>query len=422
MNQGLSPTCLNNGFMLDFSQPDNVRLFRSSWSRAAMAEKILIIDDDVDTLRLVGLMLQRQGYQISAAANGEQGLAKAFEEKPDLILLDVMMPDMDGYEVTRRLRKNPTTKDTPILMFTAKTQLDDKVTGFEAGADDYLTKPTHPAELQAHIHALFSRKTPKKTEDMQTALREHHGRIVGILSPRGGLGVSTLASNLAGGFYSRTHLDVILAELTPGQGTLGWDLGTPDHKELNELLSGKPVEITREKVDSLLISHGSGLRLLLASEDPHDMYLTSQLDHYKSLVSVLSTLASYIVLDLGGGLPPFVEKILPLCTDRIVVMEGVPSTIAQTKLLIEAMARLGTDPAGISVVLNNRIRADSQMAWTEVQQSLGHEIAATLTPAPEMLMSAARIHTPALLSQPTNITSQQILKVVDQILEREKAK
>ncbi len=78
-----------------------------------MSEKILIVDDDVDTLRLVGLMLQRQGYQITAATNGEQGLAKAFEERPDVILLDVMMPDMDGYEVTRRLRKNPVTSHNP---------------------------------------------------------------------------------------------------------------------------------------------------------------------------------------------------------------------------------------------------------------------------------------------------------------------
>jgi pilus assembly protein CpaE len=387
-----------------------------------MAEKILIIDDDVDTLRLVGLMLQRQGYAISAAANGEQGLQKAIEEKPSLILLDVMMPDMDGYEVTRRLRKNPSTKDIPILMFTAKTQLDDKVTGFEAGADDYLTKPTHPAELQAHIHALFSRIGPKKTEEQETALLEHHGRVIGMLSSRSGLGVSTLASNIAGALYSRTHSDVILAELTPGQSTLGWDLGTPNHKELNDLLSGKSVEITREKVDSLLVPHGSGLRLLLASEDPHDIHLTSQINHYEQLVSCLSSLASYIVLDLGGGLPPFVEKVLPLCTDRIVITEGTSSTISQTKLLLEDIAKLGIDPAGICVVLNNRIRSDAQMAWMEVQQSLGHNIAATLTPAPEMFLAAARIHTPAILSQSTNITSQQILKVADLILEREKAK
>lgn len=387
-----------------------------------MTEKILIIDDDVDTLKLVGLMLQRQGYQISAAANGEQGLAKAFEEKPDVILLDVMMPDMDGYEVTRRLRKNPTTKDIPILMFTAKTQLDDKVTGFEAGVDDYLTKPTHPTELQAHIHALVSRVHPKTAEEKDTALMERHGRVIGLLSPRGGLGVSTLSSNMAGAIYSRNHSDVILAELTPGQGTLGWDLGTPGHKELNELLTGKPVEITREKVDSLLVSHGSGLRLLLASEDPHDVYLTNQVSHYEKLVSCLATLANYVVLDLGGSLLPFVEKVLPLCTDKIVIIEGSQSTISQAKLLIEDIVKLGVDPAEISVVLNNRIRADTQMPWTEVQQTLGHDIAATLTPAPEMFSSAVHLHTPAILSQSTNITSQQILKVADLILEREKVK
>src|SRR5512141_307074 len=152
-----------------------------------MSEKILIIDDDLDTLRLVGLMLQRQGYQISAATNGQQGLDKAFEEDPDLILLDVMMPDMDGYEVTRRLRRNPSTMGTPILMFTAKTQLDDKVIGFEVGANDYLTKPTHPSELQARVKTLLSRAGERKVAESSTR-QEKHGYVVSVLGARGGLG------------------------------------------------------------------------------------------------------------------------------------------------------------------------------------------------------------------------------------------
>ena len=387
-----------------------------------MPEKILIIDDDVDTLRLVGLMLQRQGYLIVAASNGEQGLAKAFEEKPDIILLDVMMPEMDGYEVARRLRKNPVTQTTPILMFTAKTQLDDKVTGFESGADDYLTKPTHPTELQAHIKALLLRMGVKKTEEIETASHEHHGRVVGVIAARGGLGVSTLASNLAGALYTRSHGDVILAELTPGQGTLGMDLGLPNQKGLNELLAGTTAEITREKINSLLSPHSSGLKLLLASENPRDVYLTNQVNQYEELVARISTLARFVVLDLGSGLPPFVQKILPLCTDRIVVVEGVPNTITHTKFLIDSIAELGIDRMGIDVVLNNRIRSEAQMAWTDVQQSLGHSISTTITPAPEMMIAAARIHMPAVFSQPTNVTSQQILKIADQILEHEKAK
>lgn len=387
-----------------------------------MPEKILIVDDDADTRRLVGLMLKRQGYVIVAASNGEEGLAKAFEEKPDIILLDVMMPDMDGYEVSRRLRKNPATQATPILMFTAKTQLDDKLTGFESGADDYLTKPTHPTELQAHIRALLSRVNPKKAEELDTASHEHHGRVIGVLAARGGLGVSTLASNLAGALSMRAHEEVILAELTPGQGTLGMDLGMPNQKGLNELLSGTSAEVTREKVNTLLVSHSSGLKLMLASENPRDVHLTNQINQYEILVTRLSALARFIVLDLGSGLPPFVQKILPLCSDRILVIEGVPNTIAHTKLLIDGIADLGIDRMRIDVVLNNRIRSEAQMAWMEVQQNLGHSIASTITPAPEMMVAAARIHMPAVFSQPTNVASLQILKIADQILEHEKAK
>ncbi len=387
-----------------------------------MAARILIIDDDVDTLRLVGLMLQRQGYEISAATHGEQGLAKAFDEKPDLILLDVMMPDMDGYEVARRLRRNPATQSIPILMFTAKTQLDDKVTGFEAGADDYLTKPTHPAELQAHVKALLGRASARKAEERPGSAREGRGRVIGLLAARGGLGVSTLASNLAGALFSRTHEDVILAELTPGQGTLGMDLGLPDPSGLNELLALRPVEITPEKVSATLVTHNSGLKLLLASENPSDVHLMEQVGHFEVLVSRLATLARFTILDLGAGLPAMTQKVLPLCHERIVVTEGMPNTIAHTRRLLDEIGRLGIERSSILVVLNNRIRTDAQLSWADVQQSLGHPLAGMLTPAPEVMIAATRAYLPAVLYQPTNVTSQQILKIAEALLEREQAR
>jgi len=126
-----------------------------------MAEKILIADDDVETLRLVGLMLQRQGYDIIAASNGSQAVAQAHSESPNLIILDVMMPDMDGYQVCRQLRLDPVTSSTPILMFTAKSQVEDKVAGYDAGVDEYITKPIHPAELVARVKAIMKRSQRK---------------------------------------------------------------------------------------------------------------------------------------------------------------------------------------------------------------------------------------------------------------------
>ncbi len=145
-----SKTNLQNN-VSDFPQKDYTK-------ENSSGEKILIIDDDVDTLRLTGLMLQRQGYQIAVASNGCKGLEQVISEMPDLIVLDWMMPDMMGDELARKLRANELTVGIPILMVSAKSQLDDKVFAFESGVDDYLTKPTHPTELQAHIKALLVRK------------------------------------------------------------------------------------------------------------------------------------------------------------------------------------------------------------------------------------------------------------------------
>ena len=384
-----------------------------------MSEKILIIDDDLDTLRLVGLMLQRQGYQISAATNGQQGLEKAFEEDPDLILLDVMMPDMDGYEVTRRLRQNPSTLETPILMFTAKTQLDDKVTGFEVGANDYLTKPTHPSELQARVKTLLARVGDKKT---QTSISsdENQGYVIAVLGARGGLGTTTMAVNVGAGLQARTKSDVIVAEMLPGQGALALDVGTANSKGLVDLLSlNKLSEITRDRVREMLVQHTSGLKLLLASDRPRDMHLINQTANYETLVKRLAGLARFVVLDLGVGIQPFAEKILPLCNEIFIVLEGNPNTIIHTKALIDDLAALGINRKNIRVILNNRIRSDTQLASSQVQAKLEHEILSTLTPAPELFVQATRMQTPAILCQPDSLTARQIIKLVDFVTERE---
>src|SRR5262245_58358762 len=113
-----------------------------------MAEKILIVDDETGCRYLIGHILARQGYVISATGDGVQGIRKAIAEKPDLVILDVMMPLMDGFEVCKRLRADAITRRIPVIMMSAgRSRPDDITTGFRAGADDYLIKPFLPAEL-----------------------------------------------------------------------------------------------------------------------------------------------------------------------------------------------------------------------------------------------------------------------------------
>jgi diguanylate cyclase (GGDEF)-like protein len=119
--------------------------------------KILVIDDEPIICSLVSDSLQSSGQEVLCALDGAQGLRLAKEEKPDLIILDVMMPNLDGYEVCRRLRRNFTTSNIPIIMLTALDQIPDKVKGMNEGADDYITKPFYPSELRSRVRTHLQR-------------------------------------------------------------------------------------------------------------------------------------------------------------------------------------------------------------------------------------------------------------------------
>ena len=119
---------------------------------------VLAADDDEDILELVAFRLERSGYTVLRARDGEEALQVAREQRPDLVVLDVMMPKLDGFEVTRRLRADELTRSTPIILLTARAQDADVQTGFDAGADDYLRKPFSPQELRARVQAILGRR------------------------------------------------------------------------------------------------------------------------------------------------------------------------------------------------------------------------------------------------------------------------
>ena len=125
-------------------------------------EKILVVDDDTNICELLRLYLTKEGYQVTTANDGEEGLEKFNQLKPDMVLLDVMMPRMDGLEVCRRIRK---LGNTPVMMLTAKGETFDKVLGLELGADDYVVKPFDTKEIVARIKAVLRRSSPAGTAE-----------------------------------------------------------------------------------------------------------------------------------------------------------------------------------------------------------------------------------------------------------------
>ncbi len=380
-----------------------------------MAEKILIVDDDLETLRLVGLMLQRQGYQVISARNGNEGIAQAHREHPDLIVLDVMMPDMDGYQVAQQLRGSTETADIPILMFTAKSQVDDKVAGYESGADDYLTKPVHPAELIAHIKALLSRTRMRTGQSAQKS-----AAMIGILAAKGGMGVSTLALNLAIAYHQRTRKEVIAAELRAGQGTWAGELNFPNAQGLHNLLNMRSGEVTRSAVEKELVLTTYGIRLLLANSRSKDFNaLQNALPQLEAALQQLATLGKVVFLDIGNPFMPGLDRILAQCDELILVAEPQPYSLRRTNQLMDELNEFGFGKSKLlNVVIVNRVRADLQLSAMQIQEMLGKPITLVIPPAPEQSYHAALRNVPMIQLQPDGILTQQINRLAAIYAER----
>ncbi len=379
-----------------------------------MPEKILIVDDDLETLRLVGLMLQRQGFQVVAANNGSQALKLAHNELPDLIVLDVMMPDMDGYEVTRQLRAQAETSTVPILMFTAKSQVDDKAAGFDAGVDDYLTKPVHPVELVVRIKALLTRG---KGRQVTGGLIGAH--TIGVMAPKGGLGVSSLVLNLALAYYQKQKTDLVAAEIRPGHGSWGLELGFANPAGLCNLLRLKPAEISTSVVEHELVRTTYGIRLLMASsrkKDVEQVVLTAQID---AVIQQLQQISPLVMLDLGTITLPMFDRILALCQEMIVVTEPYPLTVQHTRLLLDELSERGYGKfRPITLVIVNRVRADVQLSITQVQDRLGMPISQVIPPSPEQAFQAGLRNVPLIMLQPDGLVAQQYYRLADLINQR----
>jgi two-component system, OmpR family, response regulator VicR len=176
-------------------------------------ELILVVDDEKTLVKALSFNLEKEGYRVEKAYDGEEALQKAFDLKPDIIVLDLMLPEIDGFEVCRRIRKK---LETPIIMLTARTDDIDKVLGLELGADDYLTKPFNSRELVARIKAILRRSAFREEEAkkllqigrLQIDLLQHRVRIedkdINLTTKEFAL-LSFLAAN-AGNVYSREQL------------------------------------------------------------------------------------------------------------------------------------------------------------------------------------------------------------------------
>jgi pilus assembly protein CpaE len=353
-------------------------------------------------------MLQRHGYEVSAANNGGQAIAKASAEHPDLIILDVMMPDMNGYEVCKRLRGNPDTQTIPIIMFTAKTLIDDKVAGFEAGADDYLTKPTHPAELASRVRAILGRNAG------QRKVEPSKGLAIGVIGAKGGVGTTTIALNVAAVFALMNEHPVV-ADYRLGAGSMSLMLGVMRTQGMANVLSKSTAEIRPRTIEEELVTHQSGLRALLSSPRAKEAQLNYTLDSAVAVARSLRTVGRPSVVDLGSMLTPTISRVQREMDQMVVVVEPTSIGMSMTRELLQELDAGRSGATRVHLVVVNRFQSTMQTPWHEVEQFLNQEIRAIISPAPELAFQAANAGTPMVMFQPNAVFSSQLAKLAQDL-------
>ncbi len=197
-------------------------------------QRILVVDDEEDLLELVRYNLSKEGYQVECVATGEDALKAARRQPPDLIVLDLMLPSVDGLEVCRRLKNDSKTRDVPIIMLTAKSEESDMIAGLERGADDYIAKPFSPRVLGARIKALLRRHEARRQSEMETTIDVHD------LSIHPGRHEVTLAGQMLELTYTEFALLQFLAKRP------GWAY---TRSQIVDAVKGEDYPVTERSVD-----------------------------------------------------------------------------------------------------------------------------------------------------------------------------
>ncbi|MEP7040127.1 MAG: response regulator [Chloroflexota bacterium] len=341
-----------------------------------MATRVLVVDDDLNIQRVLVFALKQEGYQVTVASDGAAGVEMALEERPDLILMDVQMPKLDGYAATQQIRAaEKGVGRVPIIMLTSEADVGQRVRGLRAGADDDIVKPFHPLELMARIKALLAQSAPAvlKPGGEAPAL----GKLCAFYPAKGGVGTTTIAINtaiaLAREMKRRTAL--IDANLQFGDLRVFLDLGL-DTPSIVSALSEPELDL--DLFRTMMVRHRSGIELLLAPPTPAaaDIVVERQREAPGDITNMLGLarrVYDYTLVDMSQAIDDFNLQLFDEADVIFVVMTADLSCLKNVPLVLETMASLGYEQSKVQLVLN-RSNAYTGINVSNAEAALGRKI------------------------------------------------
>jgi DNA-binding response OmpR family regulator len=360
---------------------------------------VLFIDDDAEMRNLMKVMLTRLGHAPTLAARGDEGLNLALNSRFDLVILDLMMPDVDGFEVTRRLRADARTKDIPILIFTARTQPADQEGAMQAGADGFLAKPIEPRELGARVAELLNpaRRQPRATDELKAAAAAPaaelrlNNRVIVTLGLRGGVGATTLAVNLAGGL-TQAGKRVCLVDLSSSGGLAALQLGLRPKASWADI----PAKPDVHNTGAVLVRHISGLFVVASPFEPVRHGLAR--DTFQLMLGVLDAVFAEIVIRAAPVLDDATVTTLDAAQLVLLVVSPEVGAVQTAIGTLQALSKLSIADSRVRVVLNNA-HPEPLLSQSRVEKALGRPVDLVI-PYDRAQAAAFAQGTPLVFGQP----------------------
>jgi pilus assembly protein CpaE len=332
-------------------------------------------------LDMLRISLTDGQHEVFLSQSGQEGLKIAQKELPDLAIVDVMMPEMNGYDVVRKLRANPDTADMAIIILTARGQAVDRVAALEAGADQYLSKPIKPQDLLDEIHRILSANSRTKASGLFP-----------VFSCRGGAGTTTLATNIAILFQQLNKTALI--DLSPNTGHCASYLGLSPQRHWGRLLQAEGSENPQKLLSSLLLQHSSGLRLLAAPPTPIPVGQLTK-ERVSLMISTLEKYASFVVVDMPSLIGSFTPLVLEKATNIILVSGSDPFSIQTTRGTLNLLKKVQDK---VLLVLNTP-SLGRKFSLAAVEKTLGMPVTAQI-PFHEEEINHKMKGTPTAIQQP----------------------
>jgi pilus assembly protein CpaE len=365
--------------------------------RGATMTRILVIDDEPINQQLVANALRSLNCELHFAGDGKTGISQARSLKPDAIITDVMMPDVDGYEVTRILRREPQFAATPILILTAQSGLQDKLKSFEVGADDHLTKPFEASELLVRVTSLLRRVEAVKLSEYKAAAPEG-GRMIAVHSLRGGIGSSTLAVNLGVGLARLWHEPAILLDLTMTAGQVALMLNKTLKRTWANVSHLSANELDMDALGSIIGGHESGLHFIAAPTFPSEAE-TLRADTLGTALKLAKGGYAYVVADLPHDFSEFAIQALDVADIVLLVASPDMASIRAVQAALDTYDKLGYPREKIKFVLN-AIFPHSNLSKDKLETALGMPAYATIPYVRDVFVEAINLGQPPIFENP----------------------